>query len=160
MCRSTYWKPDDDVGMAGLGGDADSHPYVSFTINIAWFKCSCNCCSIPKLMHYLAPTIRMDWIPVSVSLTQFFCFYHVGFQGPVLFKLRSEISGPILFPWKSNSWDLHEFLSYMGQWNERVLARIVWCEADIFGLWDWNSHHILIDCYWALKLCHVFHLQK
>ncbi|RWR74448.1 V-type proton ATPase subunit C [Cinnamomum micranthum f. kanehirae] len=32
--NSTYWKSDDDVGMAGLGGDADSHPYVSFTINI------------------------------------------------------------------------------------------------------------------------------
>lgn len=29
-----------------------------------------------------------------------------------------------------------------------------------FGLWDWNSHHSLIDCYWALKLCHVFHLKK
>ncbi|KAK4751529.1 hypothetical protein SAY87_005011 [Trapa incisa] len=32
---STYWKAEDDVGsMAGLGGDADSHPYVSFTINL------------------------------------------------------------------------------------------------------------------------------
>ncbi|XXG49732.1 hypothetical protein AAC387_Pa02g3826 [Persea americana] len=32
--NSTYWKSDDDVGVAGLGGDADSHPYASFTINI------------------------------------------------------------------------------------------------------------------------------
>lgn len=32
---SAYWKSEDDVGsMAGLGGDADSHPYVSFTINL------------------------------------------------------------------------------------------------------------------------------
>ncbi|XP_021297921.1 V-type proton ATPase subunit C [Herrania umbratica] len=34
--NSTYWKTDDESGaMAGLGGDADAHPYVSFTINIA-----------------------------------------------------------------------------------------------------------------------------
>lgn len=34
--NSTYWKPEDDVGggMAALGGDADTHPYVSFTINL------------------------------------------------------------------------------------------------------------------------------
>lgn len=32
---SAYWKSEDDVGsMAGLGADADSHPYVSFTINL------------------------------------------------------------------------------------------------------------------------------
>ncbi|RZC60311.1 hypothetical protein C5167_022055 [Papaver somniferum] len=29
-----YWKSEDESGaMAGLGGDADTHPYVSFTIN-------------------------------------------------------------------------------------------------------------------------------
>lgn len=34
--HSAYWKPEEDAGgMAGLGGDADTHPYVSFTINIA-----------------------------------------------------------------------------------------------------------------------------
>ncbi|KAK6256209.1 hypothetical protein SCA6_017514 [Theobroma cacao] len=34
--NSTYWKTEDESGaMAGLGGDADGHPYVSFTINIA-----------------------------------------------------------------------------------------------------------------------------
>ncbi|XVF16119.1 hypothetical protein REPUB_Repub10bG0003900 [Reevesia pubescens] len=34
--NSTYWKTEDDGGaMAALGGDADTHPYVSFTINIA-----------------------------------------------------------------------------------------------------------------------------
>ncbi|KAK4750531.1 hypothetical protein SAY87_004013 [Trapa incisa] len=33
--HSAYWKSEDDGGsMAGLGGDADSHPYVSFTINL------------------------------------------------------------------------------------------------------------------------------
>ncbi|XP_042520004.1 V-type proton ATPase subunit C isoform X1 [Macadamia integrifolia] len=33
--NSTYWKSDDDsTGMAGLGGDSDTHPYVSFTINL------------------------------------------------------------------------------------------------------------------------------
>ncbi|XP_042510661.1 V-type proton ATPase subunit C-like isoform X2 [Macadamia integrifolia] len=33
--NSTYWKSEDDSGgMAGLGGDVDSHPYVSFTINL------------------------------------------------------------------------------------------------------------------------------
>ncbi|KAK9221796.1 hypothetical protein WN944_010225 [Citrus x changshan-huyou] len=33
--NSTFWKSEDDGGMmAGLGGDADSHPYVSFTINL------------------------------------------------------------------------------------------------------------------------------
>ncbi|KAK7839938.1 v-type proton atpase subunit c [Quercus suber] len=32
----TYWKTEDEVGggVAGLAGDADSHPYVSFTINL------------------------------------------------------------------------------------------------------------------------------
>ncbi|KAJ4729535.1 V-type proton ATPase subunit C [Melia azedarach] len=34
--NSTYWKNEDEVGgMAALGGDADGHPYVSFTINLA-----------------------------------------------------------------------------------------------------------------------------
>ncbi|KAL4360935.1 hypothetical protein GQ457_04G033780 [Hibiscus cannabinus] len=34
--NSTYWKTEDEGGaMAGLGGDADAHPYVSFTINVA-----------------------------------------------------------------------------------------------------------------------------
>jgi V-type H+-transporting ATPase subunit C len=32
--NSTYWKEDEAGGMPGLGGDADSHPYVSFTINL------------------------------------------------------------------------------------------------------------------------------
>lgn len=34
--NSTYWKTEDEVGggVAGLAGDADSHPYVSFTINL------------------------------------------------------------------------------------------------------------------------------
>ncbi|XP_043718256.1 V-type proton ATPase subunit C [Telopea speciosissima] len=33
--NSTYWKSEEDSGgMAGLGGDADTHPYVSFTINL------------------------------------------------------------------------------------------------------------------------------
>lgn len=33
--HSTYWKSEDEVGvMGGLGGDADSHPYVCFTINL------------------------------------------------------------------------------------------------------------------------------
>ncbi|PPD82931.1 hypothetical protein GOBAR_DD20144 [Gossypium barbadense] len=32
----TFWKTEDEGGaMAGLGGDTDAHPYVSFTINIA-----------------------------------------------------------------------------------------------------------------------------
>ncbi|RVX17909.1 V-type proton ATPase subunit C [Vitis vinifera] len=31
----TYWKSEDELGgMGSLGGDADSHPYVSFTINL------------------------------------------------------------------------------------------------------------------------------
>ncbi|GAV59533.1 V-ATPase_C domain-containing protein [Cephalotus follicularis] len=35
IANSTYWKSEEEVGgMAGLGGDADSHPYVSFTINL------------------------------------------------------------------------------------------------------------------------------
>ncbi|XP_030461844.1 V-type proton ATPase subunit C [Syzygium oleosum] len=34
--HSAYWKSEEDAGgMAGLGGDPDSHPYVSFTINLA-----------------------------------------------------------------------------------------------------------------------------
>lgn len=34
--NSTFWKSEDEVGgaMAGLAGDADTHPYVSFTINL------------------------------------------------------------------------------------------------------------------------------
>ncbi|KAF6166335.1 hypothetical protein GIB67_015881 [Kingdonia uniflora] len=38
LCDSTnssYWKSEDEAGaMAGLGGEADTYPYVSFTINI------------------------------------------------------------------------------------------------------------------------------
>ncbi|RXH69684.1 hypothetical protein DVH24_037468 [Malus domestica] len=32
----TFWKIDDEVGggVPGLAGDADAHPYVSFTINL------------------------------------------------------------------------------------------------------------------------------
>ncbi|KAL1566461.1 V-type proton ATPase subunit C [Salvia divinorum] len=38
MCsnsNSTFWKTEDDGGMGGLAaGEADAHPYVSFTINL------------------------------------------------------------------------------------------------------------------------------
>ncbi|KAL1541776.1 V-type proton ATPase subunit C, variant 2 [Salvia divinorum] len=38
MCsnsNSTFWKTEDEGGMVGLGaGEADAHPYVSFTINL------------------------------------------------------------------------------------------------------------------------------
>ncbi|BBH00573.1 vacuolar ATP synthase subunit C / V-ATPase C subunit / vacuolar proton pump C subunit [Prunus dulcis] len=36
ILEGTFWKTDDEVGggMAGLAGDADAHPYVSFTINL------------------------------------------------------------------------------------------------------------------------------
>ncbi|KAH7843058.1 hypothetical protein Vadar_012229 [Vaccinium darrowii] len=29
-----YWKYEEEGGMAGLGGDADAHPYICFTINL------------------------------------------------------------------------------------------------------------------------------
>ncbi|XP_073299407.1 V-type proton ATPase subunit C-like [Primulina huaijiensis] len=32
--NSTYWKTDDDGGIAGFSSDADAHPYVCFTINL------------------------------------------------------------------------------------------------------------------------------
>ncbi|XP_010925033.1 V-type proton ATPase subunit C [Elaeis guineensis] len=32
--NSTFWKSEDEVGLAGLGGEAEAYPYVSFTINI------------------------------------------------------------------------------------------------------------------------------
>ncbi|CAM8942081.1 unnamed protein product [Rhodiola kirilowii] len=33
--NSNFWKSEDDAGgMGGLGSDADSHPYVSFTVNL------------------------------------------------------------------------------------------------------------------------------
>ncbi|KAL8488097.1 hypothetical protein ACS0TY_023938 [Phlomoides rotata] len=32
--NSTYWKTEDEGGMGSFAGDADSHPYVSFTINL------------------------------------------------------------------------------------------------------------------------------
>ncbi|KAH6803281.1 vacuolar ATP synthase subunit C / V-ATPase C subunit / vacuolar proton pump C subunit [Perilla frutescens var. frutescens] len=32
--NSAYWKTEDEGGMAGFAGDADAHPYVSFTINL------------------------------------------------------------------------------------------------------------------------------
>ncbi|XP_074282146.1 V-type proton ATPase subunit C-like [Silene latifolia] len=33
--NSVHWKAEEEVGpMAGLGGEADTHPYVSFTINL------------------------------------------------------------------------------------------------------------------------------
>jgi V-type H+-transporting ATPase subunit C len=31
--HSIYWKSEDDVGVAGVGGETEAHPYVSFTIN-------------------------------------------------------------------------------------------------------------------------------
>ncbi|KAG2615027.1 hypothetical protein PVAP13_3NG026800 [Panicum virgatum] len=31
--HSIYWKSEDDVSIAGLGGESEVHPYVSFTIN-------------------------------------------------------------------------------------------------------------------------------
>ncbi|KAG2623158.1 hypothetical protein PVAP13_3KG040227 [Panicum virgatum] len=31
--HSIYWKSEDDVSVAGLGGESEVHPYVSFTIN-------------------------------------------------------------------------------------------------------------------------------
>ncbi|WVZ88178.1 hypothetical protein U9M48_034725 [Paspalum notatum var. saurae] len=33
--HSIYWKSEDDVSVAGLGGESEVHPYVSFTINFA-----------------------------------------------------------------------------------------------------------------------------
>eukprot|EP00262_Sarcandra_glabra_P021315 TRINITY_DN8950_c0_g1_i2.p1 TRINITY_DN8950_c0_g1~~TRINITY_DN8950_c0_g1_i2.p1 ORF type:complete len:102 (+),score=12.28 TRINITY_DN8950_c0_g1_i2:549-854(+) len=32
--NSTYWKSEDEVAVAGLGSEADSYPYVSFTIQL------------------------------------------------------------------------------------------------------------------------------
>ncbi|XP_055825671.1 V-type proton ATPase subunit C [Solanum dulcamara] len=32
--NSNFWKAEDEGGMAGLGGDTETHPYVSFTINL------------------------------------------------------------------------------------------------------------------------------
>ncbi|XP_076891141.1 V-type proton ATPase subunit C-like [Bidens hawaiensis] len=32
--NSAFWKTEDEGNMGGLGGEADSHPYVSFTINL------------------------------------------------------------------------------------------------------------------------------
>ncbi|KAL7603370.1 V-type proton ATPase subunit C [Lactuca sativa] len=32
--NSTFWKTDEEGSMGGLGGEADTHPYVSFTINL------------------------------------------------------------------------------------------------------------------------------
>ncbi|XP_073056362.1 V-type proton ATPase subunit C-like [Primulina eburnea] len=32
--NSTFWKTDDDGGIAGFSSDADAHPYVCFTINL------------------------------------------------------------------------------------------------------------------------------
>ncbi|PKA55885.1 V-type proton ATPase subunit C [Apostasia shenzhenica] len=32
--NSIYWKLEDDVGVAGVGAEAEAYPYVSFTVNI------------------------------------------------------------------------------------------------------------------------------
>ncbi|GFQ08096.1 v-type proton ATPase subunit c [Phtheirospermum japonicum] len=32
--NSAYWKTEDEGGVVGFASDADSHPYVSFTINL------------------------------------------------------------------------------------------------------------------------------
>ncbi|XP_008775427.1 V-type proton ATPase subunit C-like [Phoenix dactylifera] len=32
--NSAFWKSEDEVGLAGIGGEAEAYPYVSFTINI------------------------------------------------------------------------------------------------------------------------------
>ena len=31
---SAFWKSEDEVSLAGIGGEAEAYPYVSFTINI------------------------------------------------------------------------------------------------------------------------------
>lgn len=31
---SSLWASEEDASLAGLGGEADAYPYVSFTINI------------------------------------------------------------------------------------------------------------------------------
>ncbi|KAH7862252.1 hypothetical protein Vadar_002059 [Vaccinium darrowii] len=31
---SAYWKYEEEGGMAGLGGDADAHPFICFTMNL------------------------------------------------------------------------------------------------------------------------------
>lgn len=38
-CGSSFWKNEDETGggLAGLGGDTEAHPYVSFTVNLVWF---------------------------------------------------------------------------------------------------------------------------
>jgi hypothetical protein len=35
-CGSSFWKNEDEIGggLAGLGGDTEAHPYVSFTVNL------------------------------------------------------------------------------------------------------------------------------
>ncbi|CAL9085549.1 V-type proton ATPase subunit [Musa troglodytarum] len=32
--NSSYWKSEDEIGLAGIGGEAEAYPYVSFTINL------------------------------------------------------------------------------------------------------------------------------
>ncbi|KAJ8486735.1 hypothetical protein OPV22_019220 [Ensete ventricosum] len=32
--NSSYWKSEDDIGLAGISGEAEVYPYVSFTINL------------------------------------------------------------------------------------------------------------------------------
>ncbi|KAG1346326.1 V-type proton ATPase subunit C [Cocos nucifera] len=32
--NSAFWKSEDEVSLAGMGGEAEAYPYVSFTINI------------------------------------------------------------------------------------------------------------------------------
>ncbi|KAG6467084.1 hypothetical protein ZIOFF_075092 [Zingiber officinale] len=32
--NSSYWKSEDEVSIAGIGGEAEAYPYVSFTLNL------------------------------------------------------------------------------------------------------------------------------
>ncbi|CAN7096629.1 unnamed protein product [Brassica rapa subsp. narinosa] len=66
LCDSTnslYWKSEEDAGaggaMAGLAGDSETHPYVSFTINLVLnFFCFFSCCS--NCDDYRGLDIRSD----------------------------------------------------------------------------------------------------
>lgn len=116
MCFRTYWKSEDEVGMAGLGGDADSHPYVSFTLNFIWFQSSFiffRLSTLP-LENYFLPcnNKELDWRKVStmyigVVHSNSFCSPSIFFLIHLLFFYESCLVHSLVdisFLWKLLQW--------------------------------------------------------
>lgn len=142
MCFRTYWKSEDDVGMAGLGGDADSHPYGSFTLNFTWFQSSFiffRLSTLP-LENYFLPcnNKELDWRKVStmyigVVNSNSFCSPSIFFLIHLLFFYESCLVHSLVdisFLWKLLQW-----FAAMSLYDQILSASAVWFCMRYISKW-------------------------